>query len=145
MISTKFALRSIILLMPELEKKIKENKMQAIFMVEVDRRHIFLLKTWERQKEIFLLMISIKLTAEWLNSAINFLDIAVSIKNGVTGTDTYIKPTGSYQYLLYSSYHLFQYIKDILYSQVLQANNICSKNNFDENCNNFKKYLFFGN
>ena len=90
-------------------------------------------------------MISIKLTAEWLNSAINFLDIAVSIKNGVTGTDTYIKPTGGYQYLLYSSYHIFQYIKDILYSQVLQANNICSKNNFDENCNNFKKYLFFGN
>ena len=82
--------------MPELEKKIKENKMQAIFMVEVDRRHIFLLKTWETQKEIFLLMISIKLTAEWLNSAINFLDIAVSIKNGVTGTDIYIKPTGSY-------------------------------------------------
>ena len=90
-------------------------------------------------------MISIKLTAEWLNSAINFLDIAVSIKNGVTGTDIYIKPTGSYQYLLYSSYHLFQYIKDIPYSQALQANNICSNNNFDENCNNFKKYLFFEN
>ena len=70
-----------------------------------------------------------------------FLDIAVSIKNGITETDIYIKPTGSYQYLLSSSYHPFQCIKDTLYSQALRLNRICSNNNFDESCNNFKRFL----
>ena len=40
---------------------------------------------------------TLKLRAEWSNSTINFLDVAVSIKTGIIETDLHIKPTDSHQ------------------------------------------------
>ena len=45
---------------------------------------------------------TIKFTADW-SKTINFLDVTVSIAEGVIETDLYVKPTDSHQYLLSSS------------------------------------------
>ena len=41
---------------------------------------------------------TIKITAEWLKTSINFLDVTVSIAEGIIETDLYVKPTDSHQY-----------------------------------------------
>ena len=42
---------------------------------------------------------TIKFTAEWSKTSINFLDVTVSLVEGVIETDLYVKPTDSHQYL----------------------------------------------
>ena len=79
---------------------------------------------------------TIKFTADWSKTAINFLDVTVSIAEGVIKTDLYVKPTDSHQYLLSSSCHPLNYKKGIPYSQALKLNRICSNNEFfDKRCN----------
>ena len=73
---------------------------------------------------------TIKFTADWSKTSINFLDVTVSIAEGVIETDLYVKPTDSHQYLLSSSCHPFYCKKGIPYSQVLRLNRICSNNEF---------------
>ena len=63
---------------------------------------------------------TIKFTADWLKTSIHFLDVTVSIAEGVTETNLYVKPTDSHQYLLSSSCHPFYCKKGILYSQTLR-------------------------
>ena len=65
---------------------------------------------------------TIKFTADWQKRSINFLDVTVSIAEVVTGTDLYVKPTDSHQYILWSSCHPFYCKKGILYSQALRLN-----------------------
>ena len=85
---------------------------------------------------------TIKFTVDWSKTSINFLDIPVSIAEGVTETDLYVKPTDSHQYLLSSSCHPFYCKKSIPYSQALTLNRICSNNEFfDKRCNDLEKYL----
>ena len=50
---------------------------------------------------------TVKFTADWSKTSINFLDVTVSITEGIIETDLYVKPTNSHQYLLSSSYHPF--------------------------------------
>ena len=50
---------------------------------------------------------TIKFTAEWSKTSINFLDVTVSLVEGVIETDLYVKPTDSHQYLQSSLYHPF--------------------------------------
>ena len=50
---------------------------------------------------------TIKFTAEWSKTSINFLDVTIPIAKGIIETDLYVKPTDSHQYLLSSSYHHF--------------------------------------
>ena len=84
---------------------------------------------------------TIKFTADWLKTSIHFLDVTVSIAEGVTETNLYVKPTDSHQYLLSSSCHSFYYKKGILYSQTLRLNRICSNTEFfDKRCNDLEKY-----
>ena len=84
---------------------------------------------------------TIKFTAEWSKTSINFLDVTVSIAEGIIETDLYVKPTDSHQYLLSSSCHPFCK-KGIPYSQALRLNRICSNNKFfDKRCNDLEKYL----
>ena len=71
---------------------------------------------------------TIKLTADWLKTSINFLVVTVSITKGIIETDLYVKPTDSHQYLLSSSCHPFYCKKGIPYSQTLRLNRICSNN-----------------
>ena len=50
---------------------------------------------------------TIKFTADWSKTSINFLDLTVSIAEYVKETDLYVKPTDSHQYFLSSSCHPF--------------------------------------
>ena len=80
---------------------------------------------------------TIKFTADWSKTSINFLDT-----EGVIETDLYVKTTGSHQYLLSSSCYPFYCKKGIPYSQGLRLNRICSNNEFfDKRCNDLEKYL----
>ena len=84
----------------------------------------------------------IKFTADWSKPSIDFLDVTVSIAEGVRETDLYVKPTDSDQYLLSSSCHPFYCEKGMPYSQALRLKRICSKNEFfDKRCNDLEKYL----
>ena len=60
---------------------------------------------------------TIKFTAERSKTSINFLDVTVSLLEGVTETDLYVKPSDSHQYLQPSSCHPFHCKKGIPYSQ----------------------------
>ena len=74
---------------------------------------------------------TIKFTAEWSKTSINFLDVTVSLIEGVIETDLFVKPTDSHQYLQSSSY-----------SQALRLNHICSEtNSFDKCCNDLERFL----
>ena len=85
---------------------------------------------------------TIKFTADWSQISINFLDVMVSIAEGVIETDLYVKPTDSHQYHLSSSCHPFYCKKGIPDSQALRLNRICSNNEFfDKRCNVLEKCL----
>ena len=85
---------------------------------------------------------TIKFTADWSKASINFLDVTVSIAEGVIETALYVKPTESHQYLLLSSCHPFYCKKSIPYSHTRSLNRICSNNEFfDKRCNGLVKYL----
>ena len=85
---------------------------------------------------------TIKFTIDWSKTSINFLDVTVSIAEGLIETDLYVKPIDSHQYILSSSCHPFYCKEGIPYSQALSLNRICSKNEFfDKRCNDLEKYL----
>ena len=48
---------------------------------------------------------TIKFTAEWSQTSINFLDVTVSLIGGKVTTDLYVKPKDSHQYLHSASCH----------------------------------------
>ena len=137
-----------ILFMAELEEEVLRK---AEFKPHLWRRYIddiFFL--WEHGKEKLKSFIdninkmhpTIKLTADWSKTSINFLDVTVSIAEGVIEIDLYVKPADSQQYLLLSSCHPFYCKKGISYSQALRLNGICSNNEFfEKRCNDLEKYL----
>ena len=85
---------------------------------------------------------TIKFTAEWSKTSINFLDVTVSLVGRNITTDLYVKPTDSHQYLHSSSCHPYHCKKGIPYSQALRLNRICSDpNSFDIRCNDLEKWL----
>ena len=51
--------------------------------------------------------LTMKFTADWSKTSIDFLDVTVSIAEGVIETDPYVRPTDRHQYLLLSSCHFF--------------------------------------
>ena len=59
---------------------------------------------------------TIKFTWEWSADSVNFLDVKVSLKNGVFSTDLYVKPTDTHQFLHPSSCHPFHCKKAIPFS-----------------------------
>ena len=85
---------------------------------------------------------TIKFTAEWSQTSINFLDVTVSVIGGKSATDSYVKPTDCDQYLHFLSCHPYHCKKRIPYSQALRLNRICSDpNSFDRRCNDLEKWL----
>ena len=86
---------------------------------------------------------AIKFTVEWSQTSINFSDVTVSLIGEKLITDSYVKPTDSYQYLNSSSCHPHHHCKKgIPYSQALRLNRICSDpNSFDRRCNDLEKWL----
>ena len=69
-----------------------------------------------------------KFTAEGSKEEINFLDVNLRLKNSQLETDLHIKPTGTHQFLDWTSSHPYHCKKSIPYSQVLRCNRICSDN-----------------
>ena len=77
-------------------------------------------------------------TTEWSKTSISFLDVTVSLINGVIETDLY----DSHQYLQSSSCHPFHCKKGVPYSQDLRLNGICSETiPFDKRCNDLERFL----
>ena len=68
---------------------------------------------------------TIKLTAEWSKTSINFLDVTVFLIERVIETDLYVKATDIHQYLQSSSCHSCHCKKGIPYSKVLRLNRSC--------------------
>ena len=86
--------------------------------------------------------LTIKFTAEWSQTLINFLDVTFSHIGVKVTTDLCVKPTDSYQYLHSSSCHPYHCKKGIPYSQALCLSRICSDpNSFDRRCNDLEKWL----
>ena len=88
--------------------------------------------------------LTIKVTAEWSQTSINFLDVTVSLIGGKVTTNIYIyiRPTDSHQYVHSSSCHRYHGKKGIPYSQALRLNSICSDPNFfDRRYNDLEKWL----
>ena len=69
---------------------------------------------------------TIKFTADWSQTSMNFLDVTVSLLDGKITTDLYVKATGSHHYIHSSSCHPYHCKKGIPYSQALRLNRICS-------------------
>ena len=85
---------------------------------------------------------TINFTAEWSNISIYFLNVTVSLIEGVIETDLYVKPTESHQYLQSSSCHSFYCKKGTPNSQVLRFNRIFSEtNSLGKCCNDLERFL----
>ena len=84
---------------------------------------------------------TIKFTAGW-SRTINFLDVTVSLINGLIEISLYAKPIDSHQYLQSSSSHPFHCKQDMPYSKPYMLNRIYSEiNSFDKSHNDFKRFL----
>ena len=85
---------------------------------------------------------SIKFTAEYSNTKVNFLDVQVFLEGNYIKTDLYVKPTDTHQYLEASSCHPYHAKSSIPYSQTLRLNRICSERKmFDKRCNELESWL----
>ena len=79
---------------------------------------------------------------DWSKTSIKFIDVTVSIAEGIIETGLHVKSTDNHQYVLSSSYHPFYSKKGIPYSPALRLNRICSNNKFfDKRWNDLDKYL----
>ena len=147
-IGTKFAPPYAILFMAALEEKIlnKVKKKPNVWWRYID--DIFFI--WEHGEESlkkFLNEINsfhstIKFTADWSKEKANFLDVEVTLNNGVLSTDLFVKPTDTHQFLDPTSCHPYQCKKGVPYSQTLRLNRICfDNNNFDKRCNELESWL----
>ena len=136
-VGTKFSPPYSILFMAELEEEIlSEIELKScLWWRYID--DIFFL--WEHGQEKLKEFIehlnekhpTIKFTAEWSQTSINFLDVTVSLIGEKINTDLYVKPTDSHHYE-----------KGIPYSQALRLNRICSDpSSFDKRCNDLEKWL----
>ena len=69
---------------------------------------------------------NLKFTYETSKDKLAFLDLNVSLKNGVISTDLHTKTTDCHQYLHFSSSHPYHIKTSIIYSQTLRLSKICS-------------------
>ena len=99
--------------MAELEEKIIKESEYKLYLLWRYIDDIFV--SWEHDEnklKSFLDKINevdptTKFTAECSKTSINFLDVTVSLVEGVIEIDLYVKPTDSHQYLQSSSCHPF--------------------------------------
>ena len=70
---------------------------------------------------------NLKFTYEKSKEKINFLDVAIKIKEGRIITDLYCKPRDGHQYLHYDSCHADLMKRLIIFSQTLQLKRVCSE------------------
>ena len=85
---------------------------------------------------------NLKFTFETSSCTVNFLDLNVSLRNGVIHTDIYSKPTDSHQYLHYQSSHPLHIKTSIPYSQTLRVSRIwSSEKNFKTHVSHMKEWF----
>ena len=85
---------------------------------------------------------TIKITADYSEHSVNFLNVSVKKLSNRLITDVHIKPTDTHQYLHASSCHVFHSKKSIPFSQALRFNRICSENAFfDKRYNELEVWL----
>ena len=144
-IGTKFAPPYSILFMAELEEEIiKESEYKPYLWWRYIDDIFFLSEHGENKLKSIIDKINkahptLKFTAEWSKT---FLDVTVSLIEGVIETDLFVKPTDSHQYLQSSSCDPFHCKNGIPYSQALRLNRICSEtNSFDKRCNDLERLL----
>ena len=113
-IGTKFAPPYSILFSTELEERIlrKPEFKPYLWWRYIDECIFFVWEYGEAKLKSFIDNInkmhpSIKFTADWSKTLISFLDVTVSITEGIIETDLYVKPNDSHQYLLPSSCYPF--------------------------------------
>ena len=118
-IGTKFAPPYSILFMAELEEEIiKESEYKPYLWWQYIDDIFFLCEHGENKLRSFIDKINkvhptIKFRAEWSKTFIDFLDVTVSLIEGVIETELHVKPTDSHQYLQSSSSHPFYCKKGI--------------------------------
>ena len=137
-----------ILFMAELEEKIlSSSPLQPMVWWRYIDDIFFLWEHGEENLNLFLDHLNkahptIKFTAEYSNSSINFLDVKVSRKGDKLCTDLFVKSTDTHQYLQASSCHPNHCKTSIPYSQTLRLNRICSEaSDFDRRCNDLEAWL----
>ena len=143
-IGIKFAPPYSILFMAELEQKIiKESEYKPYLWSRYIDDMFFLWEHGENKLKSFKLKHPIiKFTAEWSNISIKFLDVTLSLVEGVIETHLYVNPTDSHQCLQSSSCHPFHCKKGILYSQAFRLKCIFSEtNSLDKRCSDLGRYL----
>ena len=109
-IGTKFAPLYSILFVAELEEEILQKAEFKQYLRWRNIDEVFFL--WEHGEENLKSFINsinkmhptIKFTADWSKASTNFLNVTVSIAEGIIKTDLYVK---SHQYLLSPSFHPF--------------------------------------
>ena len=110
-IGTKFAPVYSILFMAELEEEIlREVELKPYLWWHYIDNMFFIWEHGEEKLKEFIDVLNkkhptIKFTAEWSKTQINFLDVTVSLENGKIKTDLYVKSTDTHQYLHSSSCH----------------------------------------
>ena len=83
-----------------------------------------------------------KFTYNFSKEKVEFLDIEISIENGMLETNLYIKPTNLQLYLDYFSNHPTQCKEGIVYSQALRIIERCSKpTDLENHLKNLKEKL----
>ena len=147
-IGTKMAPPYAILFLAELEEAfLKKCKYKPeVWLRYID--DIFMVWTHGEEKlkdflkELNIFHETIKFTAEASKETVNFLDVQVSLKDGVFSTDLYVKPTDTHQFLHPSSCHPFHCKKAIPFSQALRLNRICSNDDeFETRCEDLYDWL----
>ena len=85
---------------------------------------------------------TIKFTCSHSLTNIPFLDVMVSLKDGLIQTDLCTKPTDKHQYLLISSCHPTHTKRSIPYSLALRLRRICSDNyTYKQRCKELMDFL----
>ena len=147
-IGTKMAPNYAILFMAELEEKILNSfSLKPMVWWRYIDDIFFLWQHGEENLNLFLDHLNkahptIKFTAEYSKSSINFLDVKVSRKGDRLTTDLFVKPTDTHQYLQASSCHPSHCKTSIPFSQALRLNRICSETrDFDRRCNDLEAWL----
>ena len=111
-VGTKFGPPYSILFMAELKEEIlREVELKPYLWWWYIDNVFFIWEHGEQKLKEFIVMLNkkhptIKFTAGWSKTQINFLDVTVFLENGKMKTDLYVKPTDTHQYLHSSSCNL---------------------------------------
>ena len=138
-IGTKFAPPYAVLFMVALEEKTlgKVKKKPSVWWRYIDNMFFI----WEHGEDLlknlpmrlihFIHLSNLRQTGQ--KKRLIFLDVEVTLKDGVLSTDLFVKPNDTHQFLDPTSCHPYHCKKGIPYSQTLRINRICSDNsNFDK-------------